>query len=247
MDNNKEKKKRNDFKDKLKSAAAVGVAGSVIAGITLVAMNGKKELESIDMSNYNLDNSKYREYSDGKDSTEDRLVLLEESVRIYKELASDSNLTDAQKEALSKEKSRIKSEMSSDLIADLYLSIFKEKMKSAYHVDNVSVDYKSGSNVDKNFSVKLNGNTFMDEQDKTKEIKSAVWDIVDLQYMSEKVSYDDEEIKNFIKMYDNMKGFSNLEFVKEKYKPLEFKETYEISLKDDEYEVYSMDSDAEER
>ena len=65
--------------------------------------------------------------------------------------------------------------------------------------------------------------------------------------MSEKVSYDDEEIKKFIKMYDNMKGFSNLEFVKEKDKPLEFKETYEISLKDDEYEVYSMDSDAEER
>lgn len=241
------KNKRDDFKDKLKGIAAVGAAGLVTAGVTVGAIKGKQDLQSMDMSNYNLNNQKYMEYLDGTESEADRLVLLEENIRIYKELSANKKLTDMQKEALSNAKSKIKREMTKDLIADLYLDIFKEKMKSSYHVKDVKVEYNVGNNIEKHFSVKFDGNTYMDEKDKSKEIKSAVWDIVSLQYMSEDATFDDKELKEFVKIYENMKGFSNLEFTKQENEPLKVNETCPITLKDGDYELVTMDFETEER
>ena len=81
----------------------------------------------------------------------------------------------------------------------------------------------------------------MDEKDKSKEVKTAVWDIIDLQDMQEKESYDDKDINEFIKLYENMKGFSNLEFIKEEGKPLSMSETYKTTLEDGTYTLYHMD------
>ena len=124
---------RNDFKNKMRVGIGITVAGvtAMTAGLALES----KKLESIDMSKYNIDNTKYMEYAKtGDEDTMYRLAKLDDNVRLYNSLSS-ARLTDAQKETLNKVKSEIKSEMRSKMTSKLYLDMFKEKMKSAYDAD----------------------------------------------------------------------------------------------------------------
>lgn len=233
-------KKNRSKRDIFKSALAFGGGGAFVATMIAGAAIGKQDLESMDMSSYNIDNQKYMEYA--KTDDEDimyRLAKLEDNIRLYNNLSSEK-LTDSQKETLALIKSEIKSEMSSKMTSKLYLNVFKEKMKSAYGADDIKV---TGQEF-KEFSVEITKDymkSFMEDKDKSKEIKSAVWDIVELQYMQEKNSYDDKDIESFVRLYENMKGFSNLEFIKEGDKPLAMSETYKTTLEDGSYTLYNMD------
>lgn len=244
IETNKEMENASKSADYRKGMALVGAAVATVGVIGVAAAKGKQDLESIDMSNYNIDNAKYMEYAktDDKD-TMYRLAKLDDNVRLYNSLSSEK-LTDAQIETFNKVKSEIELEMMSKMTAKLYLNMFKEKMKSAYNAEGVIIDYKSGANPSKEFSVEIQTKTkkfFMDSKDETKEIKSAVWDIVELQKIQDKESYSDKDINVFVKLYENMKGFSNLEFVKEEDKPLTMSETYKTTLADGSYTMYHMD------
>ena len=230
--------KRDDFKKKM----MVGI-GTAALGVTAMAVGAgleSQKLESKDLSNYNIDNTKYMEYAKTDDEdTMYRLEKIEENIRLYNNLYS-KKLTEAQAKTFNKVKSEIKSEMSSKMTAKLYLDMFKEKMKTAYGADEIKVDEKDF----KEFSVEITkdySKSFMEDKDKSSEIKSAVWDIIELQYMQEKASYEDKDIKDFVRLYENMKGFSNLEFVKEDGKPLSMSETYKTTLADGSYTLYHMD------
>lgn len=235
-----ENSKRNEFKNKIKLGAGVTAAGLAAAGMVVgIGLESQKQ-ESIDMSNYNTDNTKYMEYAKTDDEdTMFRLARLEDNIRLYNNLSS-VKLTDAQAKTFNRVKNEIKSEMSSKMTAKLYLDMFKEKMKIAYDADEIKVGEKDF----KEFSVEITkdySKSFMEDKDKSSEIKSAVWDIIELQYMQEKASYEDKDIKDFVRLYENMKGFSNLEFVKEEGKPLSMSETYKTTLADGSYTLYHMD------
>lgn len=232
------------------SMALVGAAVATVSVIGGVA-KGKQDLESIDMSVYNVNKNAYEEYIEkkyGSDKTEietaAELQELTESIDTYNKLRDIKELTDAQKETLKTVKYEIKSEMQSNMIANLYKDIFKEKMKTAYNAEKVTINYQDGANPTKEFSVEIETKTkkfFMDSKDETREIESAVWDIVELQKMQKKDSYKDKDIESFIRLYENMKGFSNLEFTKEENKPLKMSETTKVTLPDGTYTVYHMD------
>lgn len=233
-------KENKSKKDNFKSALVVGGVGAVVAATVVGVGIGSQDSKSIDMSNYNVDNTKYMDYAKSADeNTLDRLALLEENVRLYNNLSS-GKLTPAQEETLKNAKSGIKREMSGQMIGKLYLNIFKEKMKSAYDADKIIVKGKEF----KDFSVEIYdgyNKSLMDDKDKTSEVKSAVMDIIELQSMIEKDSFEEKDVKEFVKVYENMKGFSNLEFVKEGDKPLAVSETYKTTLQDGTYTIYHMD------
>ncbi len=232
--------KRNDFKNNIKVTIGTTAAGLAAVGTVVGFGVASQDTKSIDMSNYNIDNTKYMEYAKTDDEdTMYRLARLEDNIRLYNSLSSEK-LTDAQVETFNKVKSEIKLEMMSKMTSKLYLNMFKEKMKTAYDADDIKIEGKEF----KNFSVEITRNyskSFMDNKDKSREIESAVWDIIELQDMQEKVSYEDKDVESFVRLYENMKGFSNLEFVKEDGKPLSMNETYKTTLADGSYTVYHMD------
>lgn len=247
--------KNTKSKDYRKSVATIAGAtvltAGTIGGLGALAVKGKQDLQSMDMSKYNIDNKKYEDYVKTEYDSEEtekenlyRLAKLEDNIRIYNSLSS-GKLTDTQQETLKEAKNEIKQEMVSKLTAKVYMNMFKEKMKAAYKAEGVTINYLDGANPGKEFNVKLKTatkpETFMQKEDKTKEIKSAVWDIVELQGMQEKATYEDKDIEAFVKLYENMKGFSNLEFTKEEGKPLAMNETYKATLPDGTYTVYKMD------
>lgn len=246
--NVKENNKENKHAKFVQGLAALGFAGLTTAGITAITIDSYNKTKPMDMTNYNTDDKIYEYYIENSDDSEaiildklNKMKLLERNISLYENLKNEK-LTEAQNDNLNYAISSIKSEMRAGTVADIYLNdIFKEKIKDAYNVDRVTTEaYLTREaeevikiTLEKDYSKKL-----MDSKDEIDEIKTAIRDIVSLQKLKEKSSYDENDVKEFIRAFENMKGFSNLKFVKKGDEPLSIEEInlQEINLQG-KYEI----------
>ena len=257
-DNNDKKTiKNNDKKIVMTGAAIVLAAEAAVVVGNSIARNINRPFKPIDMSKYNIDNTKYEDYikesGDKESETSDklyRMAMLEENIRIYKELKG-KKLTDSQKESLDIATRGIKSEMSSSMISKIYLNdIFKEKILEAYDANYVKVNYrvpKGEEIINVELYNSIDGVAIpLKKEDMIDEVKSAVKDIVSLQDLENKDKpYNDKDINEFIRAYDNMKGFSNLTLVKNGNQPLTIQENVLVDLPNGNFTVYSVNIDDE--
>ncbi len=257
-DNNDKKTIKNSDKKIVMTGAAIVLAAeaAVVVGNS-IARNINRPFKPIDMSKYNIDNTKYEDYikesGDKESETSDklyRMAMLEENIRIYKELKG-KKLTDSQKESLDIATRGIKSEMSSSMISKIYLNdIFKEKILEAYDAKYVKVNYrvpKGEEIINVELYNSIDGVAIpLKKEDMIDEVKSAVKDIVSLQDLENKDKpYNDKDINEFIRAYDNMKGFSNLTLVKNGNQPLTIQENVLVDLPNGNFTVYSVNIDDE--
>ena len=257
-DNNDKKTIKNSDKKIVMTGAAIVLAAeaAVVVGNS-IARNINRPFKPIDMSKYNIDNTKYEDYikesGDKESETSDklyRMAMLEENIRIYKELKG-KKLTDSQKESLDIATRGIKSEMSSSMISKIYLNdIFKEKILEAYDANYVKVNYrvpKGEEIINVELYNSIDGVAIpLKKEDMIDEVKSAVKDIVSLQDLENKdKTYNDKDINEFIRAYDNMKGFSNLTLVKNGNQPLTIQENVLVDLPNGNFTVYSVNIDDE--
>lgn len=249
---NKQKDKRNNFRKKIKAEVAGVVALSAFAG-TAVGTQIKGNVDS-DLSKYNADDTKYMDYIDEEDTQKIEWIKgLDKKIKDYKLLSDDKeNLTESKEIELETLESQLKDELCSGKLADFYLrDIFKTKMKTAYGVEDIIVGYSNQSG-EEAITIKMydkydvnnkkqKPNEYMDDKDEIAPIKSAVRDIVYLQDISRRNKYDDKDIEKLISVFDNMKGFSNLTFIKEGENQLYFEENTIVDLEDGEYTIYDME------
>lgn len=210
--------KRNDFKKKIGAGiitlGMVGVAGAGLA---------KYEEKYNDLSVYNIDDAKYMNYIKGnKDGKTEMLTNLETSIDDYLELNRKKDLTDAEKIKLDEALHEIETNMKSGCLAEFYLNdIFKGKIKETYKVDNVVTHWDTQS-----ISIMMYKGEFkstrMEDEDKIKPIVVAMNDIAKLQGYINRDRISKSDIKEFIRMHENMKAFSNLTFIKKDGQPLYF-------------------------
>lgn len=242
--------KRTEF---VKGLAAVGIAASTTAGMVAMTVNSYNERKPMDMTNYNTDDKIYEYYIENSDDSEairldklNKMKLLERNISLYENLKNEK-LTEAQNDNLNYAISSIKAEMRAGTVADIYLNdIFKEKIKDAYDVDKVTTEAYLTREAEEVINITLGkdySEKLMDSKDKIDEIKTAIRDIVSLQELKEKSSYDENDVKEFIRAFENMKGFSNLKFVKKGDEPLSIEETVLVDLEDGKYTIYDVNID----
>ena len=249
--------KKNEFRDKMKIEERKQITEKVLVGGTTIALGAALAGVAIvnnydyhyDMSKFNIDDTKCEDCireAGGKESEIldklNRVTMLNENIRIYKELNNKGNLTDAQKKSLETAKNGIKREMASSMLNKIYLNdIFKEKIKKAYDVDYVKVIYRIPKgeeiiNVELYDSIDGVGIP-LKKEDMIDEVTSAIKDIVSLQNLEAKnEAYDEKDINEFIRAYENMRGFSNLTLVKKGNEPLSIEETVLVNLQG-KYEI----------
>lgn len=208
--------KRDDFKKKLGAGIiTLGIIGAGGAGLA------KYEEKYNDLSEYNVDDTKYMDYIKGNEQGKtEMLTNLESSIDDYLELGSKKKLTDEEKIKLDEAINEIETNMKSGSLAEFYLKdVFKGKIKETYKVDDVVTYWNPGSLNITMYKGEYKS-TNMEDKDKIKPIVVAMNDIAKLQgYMnSDKISKS--EIKNFIRIHENMKAFSNLTFIKKEGQPL---------------------------
>ena len=235
--------KKNKFRDKMKIEGKQ-ITEKVLVGGTTIALGAALAGVAIvnnydyhyDMSKFNIDDTKCEDCireAGGKES---------EILRIYKELNNKGNLTDAQKKSLETAKNGIKREMASSMLNKIYLNdIFKEKIKKAYDVDYVKVIYripKGEEIINVELYNSIDGVAIpLKKEDMIDEVTSAIKDIVSLQNLEAKnEAYDEKDINEFIRAYENMRGFSNLTLVKKGNEPLSIEETVLVNLQG-KYEI----------
>lgn len=249
---NKQKDKRNNFRKEIKVEVAGVIALSTVVG-AVVGTQIKENVDS-DLSKYNVDDTKYMDYIDEEDTQKIEWIKgLDKKIKDYKLLSDDKeNLTESKEIELETLESQLKDELSSGKLADFYLrNIFKTKMKTAYGVEDIIVGYSNQSG-EEAITIKMydkydvnnkkqKPDEYMDDKDEIAPIKSAVRDIVYLQDISRRNKYDDKDIEKLISVFYNMKGFSNLTFIKEGENQLYFEENTIVDLEDGEYTIYDME------
>lgn len=219
--------RRDDFKKKIGAGVItlgmVGLAGSGLA---------KYQEKYNDLSEYNINDAKYMDYIKGnKDGKTEMLTNLETSIDDYLELSNKKDLTDAEKTKFDEALHEIETNMKSGSLAEFYLKdVFKGKIKETYKVDDVVTYWNPqsmGITMYKGEFKKMN----MEDEDKIKPIVVAMNDIAKLQGYINRDRISKSDIKDFIRMHENMKAFSNLTFIKKDGQPLYFAD---IQLENDE-------------
>lgn len=218
MESNKNENKRSMFK----SALVIGAVGLATAGIGGAIVDTYIKNQPIDLSKYNIDNDKYEEYVKDEDNKQ-RMLELDENIRIYNKLAKETDLTESQKLALEKATDSIKEEMKDGMIANVYLNdILKGKLKEAYGKDaEDGIEVKSTNTPEDGKRIiiimydRLRNKTSL-QVENIKEIRTAVGDIINMKDNKGKGEYTDKDVEDFTKAYENMKGFSNLQIIKAK-------------------------------
>lgn len=208
--------KRDDFKKKLGAGIiTLGIIGAGGAGLA------KYQEKYNDLSEYNANDTKYMDYIKGnKDVKTEMLTNLETSIDDYLELSSKKDLTDVEKAKLDEAVHAIETNMKSGDLAEFYLKdVFKGKIKETYKVDDVVTYWNPQS-----MSITMYKGEFkkmnMEDEDKIKPIVVAMNDIAKLQGYINRDRISKSDIKDFIRMHENMKAFSNLTFIKKEGQPL---------------------------
>lgn len=209
--------KRKEFKKKI--AIVTTTAAIVAGGFTLNAAS-KNE----DLSQYMVSNNKYEDYIKGSEYKKfKKMEELDNNISKYEALKSRMFLDKEEKNELEELSKAIKEEMSSGDLADFYLNdLLKEKLKEAYHVESVVTNYSNDGEIKIDLYGKNKISKTMENKDEVTPIKIAMRDIATLQGYIGREEFSNQDVKEFIKMQKNMKGFSNLKFIKEEGKPLAY-------------------------
>lgn len=211
--------KREEFKKKL----------AIVGTTAVVALGGfgiKDSMDKSDLSKYAVDDEKYIDYID-KDENEklERLENLDSNISRYEELNEKNKLTKEEKEELEQITYSLEREMKSGYLERFYLhDVLKEKIKSVYGVDKVETKWNGKDEINIKLFDKYGSYKAMENKDKVSPILTAMNDIATLQGYEEREKFSKSEIENFIKIQKNMKGFSNIEFIKVDGKPLAYTE-----------------------
>lgn len=210
--------KRKDF---IKSIAVIGTAVGIAIGSGKLADNVSK---SDDLSKYTVKDDKYVDYIEGSEHEKFKAITeLDNNISKYEKLNSKFGLSDEEKEELKEATKAIKDEMASGDLADFYLNdLLKEKLKSAYKANNVETRYWNREEITIKMFDKYGKPEIMEDKDKVQPIKIAMKDIATLQSYMESEQFSNSDIKEFIRIQKNMKGFSNLKFIKSEGKPLAY-------------------------
>lgn len=210
--------KRKDF---LKGIAVIGTTVGLAIGGGFLA---NAATQSEDLSKYMVKNNKYEDYIKGSEYSKlKKMEELDNNISKYEELSSKFGLNNEEKEELKEATNAIKAEMASGNLADFYLNdLLKEKLKSAYKANDIETRYWNREEITIKMFDKNGMSEIMEEKDKVQPIKVAMKDIATLQSYMEKDQFLKSDIKEFIKIQKNMKGFSNLKFIKSEGKPLAY-------------------------
>ena len=250
-----EARRKEELKSaRIKKAAWIAASGIAVAGFTgaTIASSYNKPM---DMSVYNVNDDMYKSYMEKSSIDEEtikRIEELEKNIERYENLQG-KNLTDEQKKVLEKVSGDIEKEIKDGKLISIYRDrVLKGKLKEAYNVSTVETQYTNDKNGEE-ISIaikkdKYSDTKFLDDKDKIDEIKTAIKDIASLQDLEGKVSFTKKDITEFIRIVKNMKGFSNLTFVKRGDEPLTVQENYTLSFKNGEYPEIPMaiDKNAED-
>lgn len=216
--------KKVDKKEKFKKSIMV-VGATAIMATTGVGMANS----DYNLSKFDVNNDKYVDYIDGSENEKlERMMKLDEQISRYEELSNKKFPSKEEKAEINNIRSYLEKEMSSGYLADFYLKdILKEKIKEAYNRDTKNKIKRIETRWDlEGISIKMYNKydqyTSMDEKDKVAPIKSAMDDIAALQEYENKEDFSKTDVNNFIRIHKNMKGFSNLKFVKIEGKPLSY-------------------------
>lgn len=212
--------KKKEFR---KSMAVIGTAIAVaIGGGKLTAEANKSE----DLSQYAVRDNKYVDYIEGSEYEKfNAMTELDANIKKYEELSSKTSLSKEQKEELLETKKSIKDEMVSGGLADFYLNdLLKEKLKQTYDAYSVKTNYSNDAKIRIDLYEKNGRYETMKDEDEIAPIKIAMSDIATLQgYVgADQDKLLNSDINKFIKIQKNMKGFSNLKFIKSEGKPLAY-------------------------
>ena len=213
--------KRNDFIKKL-------TAGVLVSGVAISGLVKSGEAYN-DLSKHTTENDKYVDYIKGSEiEKRERLAVLDENISKYEELESKILLNEDEKEELNELTSFLENEMSSGELGRFYLNdVYKEKIKQAYNVKDVKTHYDKDGIIIQLCDEKGKW-TAMEEKDIVRPLEVALRDIVRLQDLREQDEFTKSDIKTFIEAQKNMKGFSNLHFIKAEGEPLKWAEIGEI-------------------
>lgn len=242
----REEELKNKRDAKIKRAAWIVASGIAVVGFTGATIASSYK-QPMDLSIYNVNDDMYKSYMEKSNIDEamfERMEKLENNIRLYEEL-NGKDLTDDQKVVLELASNQIKREMKDGKLVRIYRdNILKEKLKEAYNVSTVETQY-SNDYKGEEISItvkkdKYSDTKFLDDKDKIDEIKTAIRDIASLQDLKEKESFTKKDITEFIRIVKNMKGFSNLTFVKRGDEPLAVQENYTLSFENGEYPDMSM-------
>ena len=251
----KEEELKNARNARTKKAAWIVSAGIAVSGLTGGAAKIISLNQPMDLSIYNVNDDMYKSYMEKSSIDEEtikRIEELEKNIERYENLQW-KNLTDEQKKVLEKVSGDIEKEIKDGKLISIYRDrVLKGKLKEAYNVSTVETQYTNDKNGEE-ISIaikkdKYSDTKFLDDKDKIDEIKTAIKDIASLQDLEGKVSFTKKDITEFIRIVKNMKGFSNLTFVKRGDEPLTVQENYTLSFKNGEYPEIPMaiDKNAED-
>lgn len=220
MNNMKMSDKKENFKKRIMIVGAAAVMAT--AGVSIANSD-------YNLSKFDVDNDKYIDYIDGSENKKmERMINLDEQISRYEELSTKMFPSKEEKTEMDKIESYLEKEMTSGYLGDFYLKdILKEKIKEAYDKESKNKIQKIETKWDIDaISIKMYDKygrvTFMSEKDKVAPIRSAMDDIATLQEYENKDEFSKSEINNFIKIHKNMKGFSNIKFIKTEGKPLSY-------------------------
>ena len=210
--------KRKDFR---KSMAVIGTTIAVAIGSAVLTTAANK---SDDLSQYAFRNDKYVDYIAGSEYKKFKeMQELDDSIKKYEELKKKTILNKEQKEELAEARETIKKEMASGSLADFYLNdLLKEKLKKAYDAYSVETHYSNENEIRIDLYGKKGKYETLEDKDEIGPIKIAMKDIATLQGYASKKEFTNLDINEFIKIQKNMKGFSNLKFIKAEGKPLSY-------------------------
>lgn len=243
----KEEELKNARNARAKKAAWIVSAGIAVSGLVGGAAKIISLNQPMDLSVYNVNDDMYKSYMEESGIDEEtikRVEELERNIERYENLQG-RNLTDEQKKVLEKVSGNIEKEIKDGKLISIYRDrILKGKLKEAYNVSTVETLYTNDRNGDE-ISIaikkdKYSDTKFLDDEDKIDEIKTAIKDIASLQDLKGKVSFTKKDITEFIRIIKNMKGFSNLTFVKRGDEPLAVQENYTLSFENEKYPEMPM-------
>lgn len=223
--------KRKDFR---KSIAVIGTTIAVAVGGGMLTAEANK---SADLSRYMVRDDKYVDYIKGSEYEKfKKMQELDNNIKKYEELKSKMILSKEDNEQLLEARKLIEKGMTSGDLADFYLNdLLKEKLKKAYDAYSVETHYSNENEIRIDLYEKKGKYETMKNNDEVAPIKIAMKDIATLQGYTEKEKFSNSDISEFIKIQKNMKGFSNLKFIKTEGKPLSYAQI-EVE-KSDELEI----------
>lgn len=223
--------KRKDFR---KSIAVIGTTIAVAVGGGMLTAEANK---SADLSRYMVRDDKYVDYIKGSEYEKfKKMQELDNNIKKYEELKSKIILSKEDNEQLLEARKLIEKGMASGDLADFYLNdLLKEKLKKAYDAYSVETHYSNENEIRIDLYEKKGKYETMKNNDEVAPIKIAMKDIATLQGYVDKENFSNSDISEFIKIQKNMKGFSNLKFIKTEGKPLSYAQI-EVE-KSDELEI----------